>query len=148
MNQKNLLPAIKRWQGDAGDDRRQDPAYIEHGEPLRLARPRPQPDGFFAVAYSLPDQAVALDEAREGIVLLKNDGKLLPLDKSKIKTILVIGPDAYPGAPVGGGSAGVAPFHTVSALEGIGADVGPGATVLYDRGLPSLKLTCGHDEVS
>ena len=143
MNRKNLLPAIqagKVTQATIDDKIRHivntanrfgwlDPGHNQTDSSLSL--------------YSLPDQAVALDEAREGIVLLKNDGKLLPLDKAKIKTILVIGPDAYPGAPVGGGSAGVAPFHNVSAVEGIGAAVEPGTTVLYDRGLPTLSSLAG-----
>ena len=40
--------------------------------------------------------------------------RLLPLNKTSVKTILVVGPDAYPGVPEGGGSAGVVPFHLVS----------------------------------
>lgn len=88
--------------------------------------------------FDAKNNDIALDSAREGLVLLKNQGKLLPLDKSQVKSILVVGPDAYPGAPVGGGSAGVKPFRTVSALEGISAYVGSSATVYYDRGLPSI----------
>jgi len=84
------------------------------------------------------NQKAALDSAREGTVLLKNAHELLPLEASKTKTILLVGPDAYPGVPVGGGSAGVVPFHMVSAFEGIAKEVGPSTTVLYDRGLPTL----------
>ena len=84
------------------------------------------------------NQAAALDSAREGTVLLKNEHEILPLEALKTKTILVVGPDAYPGAPVGGGSAGVVPFHMVSALEGITKELGPSATVFYDRGVPTL----------
>lgn len=89
---------------------------------------------------------VALQSARESAVLLKNEGKLLPLDKARLKTILLVGPDAYPGVPVGGGSAGVVPFHLVSDLEGITTALGPGTTVLYERGLPTLQhLTFATD---
>jgi beta-glucosidase len=88
--------------------------------------------------YSRRNQDIALDTAREGAVLLKNEGKLLPLDKSVIKSILVVGPDAYPGVPVGGGSAGVRPFSLVSDLEGIQKYLGPNVTVYYDRGLPTV----------
>ncbi len=85
------------------------------------------------------NNAVALDSARESAVLLKNDRALLPLDKSRVKTILVVGPDAYPGVAVGGGSAGVVPFHLVSPVEGLSTYAGnSGLTVLYDRGLPTL----------
>jgi len=82
---------------------------------------------------------IALQSARESAVLLKNDGNLLPLDKAKIKTILLVGPDAYPGVPVGGGSAGVVPFHLVSDVEGLTTALGTSANVLYERGLPTLS---------
>jgi len=81
---------------------------------------------------------VALEAARSGMVLLKNEGNLLPLDKSKIKSIAVIGPDAYPAQVVGGGSAGVRPFTAVSYLEGLARYLGSGARVYYEQGLPSL----------
>ena len=82
--------------------------------------------------------AVALEAARQGMVLLKNDGQILPLDKSRLKTVAVIGPLAHPGVPVGGGSAGVQPYRTVSQLEGIAAALGPEVTVLHHRGLPTF----------
>jgi beta-glucosidase len=140
MNRKNLLPAVKAGTVTQAtiDDKIRHILYTANQFGW-LEPGHDQTDASLSL-YSLPDQAVALDEAREGNVLLKNEGKLLPLDKAKIKSILVIGPDAYPGAPVGGGSAGVAPFHNVSIVEGIGAYMGQGATVFYDRGLPTLKF--------
>ena len=84
------------------------------------------------------NNAVALQSARESAVLLKNDGDVLPLDKGKLKSILVVGPDAYPGVDVGGGSAGVVPFHLVSAVEGLTTSLGTSVDVLYDRGLPTI----------
>jgi beta-glucosidase len=85
------------------------------------------------------NQQAALDSAREGTVLLKNEKSLLPLEPAKTKTILIVGPDAYPGVPVGGGSAGVVPFHMVSAFEGVAREAGAATTVLYDRGLPTMS---------
>jgi beta-glucosidase len=81
--------------------------------------------------------ATALKSAREAPVLLKNEGGVLPLSKS-LKTILLVGPAAYPGAAVGGGSAGVAPFHQISLLEGLGS-VAPNVNILYSAGLPTLS---------
>lgn len=81
---------------------------------------------------------VALEAARSGMVLLKNESSLLPLDKTRIKSIAVIGPDAYPGQPVGGGSAGVKPFVAVSYLQGLSDYLGNGAKVYYERGIPTL----------
>jgi beta-glucosidase len=73
------------------------------------------------------------------MVLLKNEGGLLPLDRAKVKTLAILGPDAYPGQPVGGGSAGVRPFHAVSFLEGIAANTGGDVKVTYAPGIPTLS---------
>ncbi|MGA2277146.1 MAG: glycoside hydrolase family 3 N-terminal domain-containing protein, partial [Terracidiphilus sp.] len=54
--------------------------------------------------YSVANRAVALDGARESITLLKNEEHLLPLDPGKVKTIAIIGPNAYPAVTGGGGS--------------------------------------------
>jgi beta-glucosidase len=89
--------------------------------------------------YNLQGRDVALQAAREGMVLLKNDGNVLPLDKRIIKSIGVIGPDAYPAVPVAGGSAGVRPFGAASFLEGIANGLGSGVTTAYDRGIPELS---------
>jgi beta-glucosidase len=74
---------------------------------------------------------VALEGARSGMVLLKNDGGMLPLDKAKIESIAVIGPDAYPAQPVGGGSGAVQPFVGASFLEGIASYLDAGTKVDY-----------------
>ena len=84
-------------------------------------------------------RAAALQTAREGIVLLKNERSVLPLDSSRVKRIAVIGPGAYPAVPHGGGSVTVAPFHAVSFLEGISARAGMTSTVQYARGIPELR---------
>ena len=89
--------------------------------------------------YNTQGRQAALQAAREGMVLLKNDGNLLPLNKARVKTVLVVGPDAYPAVPVGGGSAGVQPFAAVSFLEGLSNTLGPSVKVLYDRGIPSIS---------
>jgi beta-glucosidase len=86
--------------------------------------------------YSVADRAVALQGARESLTLLKNDGHLLPLDANKIKTIAVIGPDAYPAVVGGGGSSESQAFEPVSILTGIANLAGPDVHVLYTRGLP------------
>jgi beta-glucosidase len=82
---------------------------------------------------------VAQEGARSGTVLLKNAGNLLPLDKGKIKSIAVMGPDAYPAQPVGGGSAEVQPFFVAGFLEGIANYLGGSANVHYEPGIPPLE---------
>lgn len=62
---------------------------------------------------------VALQIARQGIVLLKNQNNILPLDRSKIKTIAVVGPNADPAVTGIGGSSHVIPMNPISVLAGI-----------------------------
>jgi len=88
--------------------------------------------------YNQKGRDIALQAAREGMVLLKNDSDLLPLDRKKVKTIAVIGPNGYPAVPVGGGSAQASPFHGISFLEGISTYVGGNGTVYSTRGIPTL----------
>jgi beta-glucosidase len=70
---------------------------------------------------------VALAVAREGIVLLKNSGNLLPLDRSKIHSIALLGPgaDTY---LAGGGSSYTRPTHAVTLLDGLTA-AAPGVKI-------------------
>ena len=99
--------------------------------------------------YNPEGRRVSLEAARSSMVLLKNRGNLLPLDKTKIKTIAIVGPDAYPAQPVGGGSAGVRPFASVSFLEGIAGYAGNDIKVTYSSGLPALaEMAAGTDFVT
>jgi beta-glucosidase len=106
---------------------------------------RPQLDPA-APRYNARGSDVALQGARESIVLLKNDGGVLPLDRTRARTIAVIGPDAHPAVPLGGGSATVQPFHAVSFLEGIGNVAGASASVLHARGVPSLAAMASRTQ--
>jgi beta-glucosidase len=81
--------------------------------------------------YSQEGRQLVLEEAREGMVLLKNENHLLPLDREKIKTIAVLGPNAYPAVIGGGGSSLTKPFNAVSFLEGISDMAGQRVRVLY-----------------
>ena len=76
-------------------------------------------------------QKLALKAAQESIVLLKNDGDLLPLNISKMKNIAVIGPNA---ADVHLGGYSREAGHGVSILDGIRQRVGSGVNVLYSEG--------------
>src|SRR5579862_281855 len=89
--------------------------------------------------YNREGDQVALDAALEGAVLLKNENNLLPLKKEGVKSVLVVGPGAYPPVPVGGGSARVLPFQAVSFVQGISDYFGSAALVYYSPGVPSLS---------
>lgn len=77
---------------------------------------------------SAAHKAVSLKMALESIVLMKNDGRALPLAKPRIKRIAVIGPHA--DSVHWDWYGGTAPY-TVTALAGIRAAVGPGVKVNY-----------------
>ena len=82
-------------------------------------------------------RALAKEIAQNGIVLLKNDGDLLPLDKSATQTIALIGPNYKDARTGGGGSSIVTPFYSIGPLEGIQNLVGAGTTILEAFGAPS-----------
>ena len=140
MNRATLLPAIQAGQGVAGDHRRQGAPHPAQGDPDGLARPRADRSRP-GRSIRRTSRKVALEGARAGMVLLKNQGDLLPLARAKIKSIAIIGPNAFPALPAGGGSAQVRPFAPVSFLEGLTAaftEGGPAARVSYNRGVPTL----------
>lgn len=78
------------------------------------------------------NDAVAQKMARESVVLLKNTG-LLPLDKTKIKTLAVIGPSADSVRVLYGNYNGTS-SHPITVLQGIRNAVGPGVQVLCAKG--------------
>jgi beta-glucosidase len=136
MNRATLGPAIK--------DGRVAIATIDD-KVLRILRTairfgwldREQTDRTWPL-FSEEGRALALAAAKSSMVLLKNHGDLLPLDKRAIKSVALIGPDTYPAVPVGGGSAQVRPFVAVSYLEGISDYLAGSATVSWSRGLTPL----------
>jgi beta-glucosidase len=84
--------------------------------------------------------AAARDVARQSIVLLKNEGGLLPLDKG-VGSIAVIGPLADDkDTPLGNWRAQAVAGTAVSVLEGIQAAVPASTRVVHARG---VKLVTG-----
>ena len=88
--------------------------------------------------YNVAGRQAALQGAREGTVLLKNEDGLLPLDGEELETILVVGPNVHPAVVGAGGSSKTEPFTSVSILEGLADVAGSETTVLHTRGIPSL----------
>ena len=74
-------------------------------------------------------EQAALDTAREGIVLLKNDGNLLPLQPGRVRSVAVVGPSALGAPPTGFGSSTVFPISYVSELDGIESEAPAGTEV-------------------
>lgn len=89
--------------------------------------------------YNQAGRSVSLRAAEEGMVLLKNEQHALPLDKTRIRTIALIGPDAHPGMATAGGSGHVQPFASASALTALSDFMGPDGRVLFHRGLRTTQ---------
>ena len=128
MTPANLLPAIREGKVSV--------ATIDD-KVRRILRTAIQ---FGFLDHEQTDKSIPLDdprsrevarvEARESMVLLKNDSDLLPLDKTRLKTIAVLGPDADPAVSGGGGSSQTEPFTSVSFLAGIRNYLGARVRVL------------------
>lgn len=70
----------------------------------------------------------------EGIVLLRNQGNILPIDLRKAKKIAVVGENAIKMMTVGGGSSSLKVKREVSPLDGIRERIGQEAEITYVRG--------------
>ena len=88
-----------------------------------------------SIVNSPAHRRLAYDAACGGIVLLKNQNRILPLDAATIKSIAVIGPGAK-GMQFGSqGSPSVQPFYSIEPFDGIKTRIGSGVTVNYAAGL-------------
>jgi beta-glucosidase len=144
MNPKALLAAIKN--GSIKESTIDEKLLRIFRTELRYGfLDRPQFDPADST-YSTADRAVALQGALESITLLKNDGHMLPLDASKIKTIAVVGPNAWPAVTGGGGSSEAQAFEPVSTLTGIANLAGSNVHILYTRGLPEMNEIFWHTQ--
>jgi beta-glucosidase len=86
-------------------------------------------------SFGTPEHAATGRQiAQEGIVLLKNERSLLPVDFGKTKKIAVIGENAVKIMTIGGGSSSLKAKYEISPLEGIKKYVGNRAEVVFARG--------------
>ena len=89
----------------------------------------------FSGAANTPEhQALARQLALEAITLLKNDGDVLPLDASKLRTLAVIGPNAAVAVIEGGGSSHVDPPYRISPLEALQTRLGESVRIEHEQG--------------
>jgi beta-glucosidase len=98
------------------------------------------------VYNSKEHQQVALKVAEEGIVLLKNEKNLLPLNKS-IKSIAVIGENATRENSMGGGSSQVKAKYEITPLQGLKNLLGTTTKITYARGYKIDKKQKADDEL-
>jgi beta-glucosidase len=129
MNSTNLMPAIR--DGQITEQQIDEKVHRILRMIVRMGYlDRPQRDP--SIPENNPESGrAALAIAEEGIVLLKNERNILPLDRARSKKIAVLGPDAHPGVPAGWGSSYVNPYYAVSVLDGLMNNKGPEMTVDY-----------------
>src|ERR1700688_2532351 len=92
MNRATLLPAVKS--GQVSEATIDDKVRRILRTAIRFGWLDREQTDLSISQLNAPGRKVALEAARSGMVLLKNEGGLLPLDKAKTKSIAVIGPDA------------------------------------------------------
>ena len=97
---------------------------------------------------STPEQAINLPEHRllirqaaaEGIVLLKNERNILPLQEEKLTSLAIIGPNAKTARIMAGGSAQVNSYYAVSPFDGIVARAGNSIKIGYELGCTNHRM--------
>ncbi len=132
LTESRVLIAVKR--GDVGEETIDDRVRRTLRAMFWLGlfdKPNPKYKG----AVDTPEhRKLARWVAENAIVLMKNDGNLLPLDMKKIKSIAVIGPNAAVARLGGGGSSTVHPPYSVSPLEGLKKKCQGKVPVRYTKG--------------
>ena len=98
-------------------------------------------DGLERSVESEDDKNLMRKIASESIVLLRNEGDVLPLNPKKLRKIAIIGPNAKAIVPSGGGSAAMKPSYFVTAYDGIVSalkQADSGTEVTYSEGTRGL----------
>ena len=83
--------------------------------------------------------------AGEGIVLLKNEDNVLPLNLEKTSKILVVGENAIKKMTVGGGSSSLKAKYECTPIVGLREAVGSQAEIVYQRGYVGDLLRTYND---
>ncbi|MBN1642127.1 MAG: glycoside hydrolase family 3 C-terminal domain-containing protein [Anaerolineae bacterium] len=127
-----LVEAVRNWQieeRDVDDAVRRILRIIARAGLLDASPVRP------AGALNTPAHAaLARELAEASMVLLKNEGPVLPLDLSSVRSLAVIGPNAAEARIGGGGSSYLEPPYRISPLEGLTAALGDAVEMRYEQG--------------
>jgi beta-glucosidase len=130
---------------DVVDDRVRDVLRVKFWLGLFDQPYVPEPKDADRIVRNLQHLEVALRAAHESIVLLKNEGNLLPLRKD-LKSILVTGPNAAE-TQNSISRYGPANLPVVSVLDGIRRKVGSGVQVHYTKGAEFVDATFPESEI-
>jgi len=127
-----LVEAVRNWQIE---ESAVDEAVRRILRVLARSGRLDDPNSVPAGSVNTPEhQALARELAESSMVLLKNEGNLLPLDGKQLKKVAVIGPNASEARIGGGGSSYLEPPYRVSPLEGLRAKLGEGVEISYEQG--------------
>lgn len=99
----------------------------------------------YQVNNSAEHDELALKMAQESMTLLKNDG-ILPLNKKKVKSIAVVGPNAENIEALRANYYGIA-TNPVTVIDGIRKAVDPKTNITYSQGVPLVKYQAEKDMV-
>jgi beta-glucosidase len=136
----SLLKAVKN--GDVPMEVLNDKARRVLRLILRTSMSPNRPWGSFVT----PEHSkVAADVATEGIVLLKNDQNILPVNPKLYKKILVVGENAIRKMTIGGGSSELKTKYEISPLQGIKNAFGAQCKVKYAIGYASGPSAYGRE---
>lgn len=91
--------------------------------------------------FTAAHQETALRAARESLVLLKNEGGLLPLEGGRFRRILVTGPLADSAAILGDWAGAQPADHVITALQGVRAAAPAGCQIVWFDCGESVKST-------
>lgn len=92
-------------------------------------------------AIDLPEhRAIARAAAAEGMVLLKNERAVLPLQRERLKSIALIGPNTKVARIMAGGSAQVNAHYAITPYEGVVAKLGDQVQIGYELGCTNHKM--------
>ncbi|KAG6825905.1 hypothetical protein H0H92_001914 [Tricholoma furcatifolium] len=91
-------------------------------------------DGIERTVESEEDKVLMRKVASESIVLLKNEGSVLPLNSQKLTKVAIVGGNAKANVLSGGGSAALKCSYFISPYEGIVNALGPNVEVTYSEG--------------
>ena len=109
---------------------------------IRLGMMKDYPSPYEDITYDkveCPEHVkLSVEAARRSLVLLKNENAFLPLDKNKIQTVAVIGPNANSRDALVGNYVGTSSRY-ITPLEGIQQYVGDDVRVLYSEGCHLYK---------
>ena len=98
------------------------------------------PADYGGIANTPERRKLARKVAQESIVLLKNEDNFLPLDKKKIGSIAVIGPNSKQARVTGSGSGAYFGYYQISPLQGIINNVGQDIKIKFERGIPQKRI--------